>query len=125
MAAATNYAEERILKHFLGITSTSMPGTIKVHLHIADPTETVTSATEVSGGSYASQPATFTWDGTNLNAENAAAIEFVNMPGTTVSHWSISDGTNHLFKGAFTTARTLSLGDTFRINLGDLQISAD
>ena len=124
MAAATNYAEERILKHFLGISSTTMPASISVHLHTADPTE-VGATAEVTGGSYAAQVAAFTWDSGNSNAENSAAIEFTSRPAVTVSHWSISDGTNRLFKGAFTTSRTLSAGDTFRINAGDLQISAD
>lgn len=124
MAAATNYAEERILKHFLGVSSTTMPASISVHLHTADPTETGSTA-EVTGGSYAAQTATFTWDVANSNAENSAAIEFTGMPAVTVSHWSISDGTNRLFKGSFTTSRTLSANDTFRINSGDLQISAD
>ena len=124
MAAATNYAEERILKHFLGISSTTMPASISVHLHTADPTE-VGSTAEVTGGSYAAQTAPFSWDSGNSNAENTSAIEFTAMPAVTVSHWSITDGTNRLFKGAFTTSRTLSAGDTFRINAGDLQISAD
>lgn len=126
MAAATNYAEERILRHFLGITATTIPASISVHLHTADPTEVGTTA-EVTGGSYAPQssPTMFTWDAGNSNAENTSAIEFTGMPAVTVSHWSISDGTNRLFKGSFTTSRTLSAGDTFRINAGDLQISAD
>lgn len=58
MAAATNYAEERILKHFLGISSTTMPTSISVHLHTADPTE-VGSTAEVTGGSYAAQVAAY------------------------------------------------------------------
>jgi hypothetical protein len=126
MSAMTNYTEQRFLKHFLGVSSTTMPSTY-VSLHTADPGEAGT-ANEVSGGSYARQSATFSWNSGSSRAENSADIVFSNMPAVTVSHFAIFDAStsgNALFKGAFSAPRTLSSGDQLRITASSLQLTAD
>jgi hypothetical protein len=128
MSAMTDYTEERCLKHFCGITSFTMPSSLFVALHTASPGETGAS-NEVTGGSYARQSATFTWNSGSTRAENSAQLSFTGMPAVTVSHWSIKDassGGNTLFYGAFSATVTLSTsGGEVRIPSGSLRLTAD
>jgi hypothetical protein len=105
-----------------------MPSSLFVALHTASPGETGAS-NEVTGGSYARQSATFTWNSGSTRAENSAQLSFTGMPAVTVSHWSIKDassGGNTLFYGAFSATVTLSTsGGEVRIPSGSLRLTAD
>lgn len=127
MSAMTDYTEERVLKHFAGISSFTMPTSIFLALHTATPGE-AGSSNEVSGGSYARQAITFTWNSGSSRVENTAQVAFTNMPAATVSHWSIKDAStagNTLFYGAFSASRTTSSGDELRLAAAALQLTAD
>ena len=67
----SNYLENKVMLHVFGGTSYTAPATLYVGLYTSDPGEGDTG-TEVSGGSYARQTATFTITGGA--AANTAAI---------------------------------------------------
>ena len=54
----SNYLENKILDHFLGTTSYTMPADVYVALYTAAPND-AGGGTEATGGSYARQIATF------------------------------------------------------------------
>ena len=127
MGAMTDYTEEKFLKHFLGATALTMPTTVYLAMHTADPTESGASS-EATGGSYARQACAMTWNSGSVRAENTSNVIFPAMPAGTFSHWSLKDaasGGNSLFYGAVTTPATLSAGDYLRVLAGTLRITAD
>jgi len=112
------------LDHFLGTTSYTMPSTIYIALYTVAPDDTG-GGTEVSGGSYARQTATFDAAASGAT-QNSADVDFVDMPACTVVAIGIHDALtsgNLLVHGTLTANKSLDAGDTLRIATGDLDIS--
>jgi hypothetical protein len=122
----TNYLENKLIDHFLGTTSYTMPADVYVGLFTVSPGE-AGGGTEVTGGSYARQIATFTGaaSGATSNDDN---IDFTGMPAVTTVAIGIFDALttgNMLLYGTLTVNKTTDAGDTLRIATGDLDISID
>jgi hypothetical protein len=125
MAAASNYVENLSLKWLLTAQTATRPTTWFVSLHTADVTDAGTG-TEVAGGSYARQSATFTV--TNDVAANSANVLFPTASANwgTISHvaiWDASTGGNLLFHGAATSTKVIETGDAYLINAGNLTVT--
>lgn len=122
----SNYLEDKLIDHFLGTTTYTKPSAVYVALYTVAPSD-VGGGTEVTGGSYARQTATFTASSGGATS-NDANIDFTNMPAATVVaigiHDNVSAG-NLLLWGTLTTNKTTDAGDTLRIATGDLDISID
>ena len=129
MAGFSDYLEDKVLNHVFGGTAYTAPGTLYVGLYTAAPSDSG-GGTEVSGGSYArkSMPA-MTVSGTSpTEATNGAAVEFVTATGSwgTVTHVGVFDAVttgNLLGWAALTASKTVSSGDVFRFDAGDLDIT--
>ena len=129
MAGFSDYLEDKVLNHVFGGTAYTAPSTLYVALYTAAPSDTG-GGTEVSGGSYArkSMP-DMTVSGTSpTTATNGAAVEFVTETGSwgTVSHVGVFDALtsgNLLGWAALTASKTVSSGDVFRFDAGDLDIT--
>lgn len=122
----SNYLENKLLDHFLGTTSYTMPTPVYVGLYTVAPSDS-SAGTEVTGGSYARQTATFSAASSGATS-NDANIDFTNMPSATVVAIGISDALtsgNLLVWGTLTANKSLDAGDTLRIATGDLDISID
>jgi len=122
----TNYLENKLLDHFLGTTSYTMPSPVYVALFTAAPGD-AGGGTEVTGGSYARQTAAFTAAASGATS-NSANIDFTGMPAATTVAIAIFDAStsgNMLVHGTLTTNKTTDAGDTLRIATGDLDISID
>jgi hypothetical protein len=122
--AASDYLENAVLKHFLGISSVTSPSSTYVALFTSDPTD-ANSGTEVSGGSYARQPASWTTP-TAGTAATTADIVYQDMPAATVTHWGLYDsltGGHLLFHSPFDVSKAPAAGDTLTIPSGGLTIS--
>ena len=128
MAGFSDYLEDKVLDHVFGGVAYTAPGTLYVALYTVAPDDTG-GGTEVTGGSYARQTSTFTVSGTDpTTATNAAAIEYPTATGDygTVVAVGILDalsGGNLLAYADLTTSKTVSTGDVFRFDAGDLDIT--
>lgn len=132
----SNYAENEILDHLMGIGSFTMP-TVYIALCTADPTDAGTGASmnEVAdSGSYArlALAADFGTPAASGSVSNDGEILFVEATGSwgTVTHFAILDSGTHgagnmLCYGELTQSRTISSGDVPRFGIGDLTISLD
>ena len=122
----SDYLENKLLDHFLGTTSYTMPTTVYVALYTVAPDDTG-GGTQATGGSYARQPATFA--AATLGAtSNSANIDFAGMPAATTVAIGVFDALtagNLLLWGTLTANKTTDAGDTLRIATGDLDISID
>lgn len=124
--SASDYLEDKLLDHALGTTSFTRPTPIYVGLYTVAPSD-VAGGTEVTGGSYARQTATFA-AASGGSAANNANIDFTGMPACTVSAVGIFDGLtggNLLFWSTLATSRALLAGDTVRISTGALVVTLD
>jgi hypothetical protein len=113
MAAASNYVENLSLKWLLSANAATRPTAWYVALFTSDPTDAGTG-TEVSGGSYARQSASFTI--TNDVAANSAQLLYPTASSNwgAVSHVGIYDastGGNLLFHGAASSTKLIETGD--------------
>jgi len=111
----SNYAELKILEHTTGKTAWTMPTTVYLKLHTADPGEAATTAAagettrkSVSWASAASG-----------SIASSATVEWTNVASTeTYTHWSLWDastGGNALWTGALSSSAAVTAGDTFQI----------
>jgi hypothetical protein len=122
----SNYLENKLLDHFLGTTAYTMPTTVYVGLYTVVPTD-AGGGTQVTGGSYARQTATFSAAASGTTS-NTANIDFAGMPAATTVAIGVFDALtsgNLLLWGTLTANKTTDAGDTLRIATGDLDISID
>lgn len=141
MSAMSNYLENKLIDHIFRTGAFTKPTVLAIALFTAAPDDTG-GGTEVAGGSYARQslnPLDANWtatqggtsgasSGTTGLTDNASQINFPVATGSwgTVTHVGIVDATsggNLLFYGALTASKTVASGDTFRFNVGDLDIT--
>jgi len=128
MAGFSDYLEDKVLDHVFGGTAYTAPSTLYVALYTVAPDDTG-GGTEVTGGSYARQTATFTVSGTSpTTATNAAAIEYPTATAnygtvTSVGILDASSGGNLLAYADLDASKVVSSGDVFRFDAGDLDIT--
>lgn len=121
----TNDLETRVLQWALTNGSPARPTAWYIGLFTAAPGE-AGGGTEVSGGSYVREDATFTVSGDT--ASNDAAIEWpaATADWGTITHVAVFDAStagNMLVYAELTTAKAIATGDILRIPLGDLDIT--
>ena len=128
MSGFSDYLEDKVLEHIFGGNAFTAPSTLYVALYTVAPSDTG-GGTEVSGGAYARQTATFTVSGTNpTTASNTAAIEY---PTATANYGTVvavgvldaSSSGNLLAYSTLDSSKVVSSGDVFRFNAGDLDIT--
>ena len=123
----TNYLERKVAEHTLGILAFTMPATVYLALHTADPTETGAVA-ELAGGGYTRQATAFAWNVGNARAQNSALERFDNLPAGTITHFSIWDAVtvgNCLYKGALTASITVAAGASAEVAADALSVTLD
>ena len=126
MAEMSNYLENALINATLRATTFTSPATVYVSLHTADPTDDG-SGTEVSGGSYARQSATFASPSNGASATNAD-VTFPQATGNwgTVSHigiWDNSSGGNLYYHTQLDASKSIDTGDIFKIASGSLTVT--
>lgn len=126
MAEMSNYLENALINATLRNTSYTSPAAVYVSLHTADPTDAGTG-TEVSGGSYARQSATF---GAPSNGVSTTTAD-ITFPQATASWgtigwiaiWDASTTGNMLYHTALDTSKSIDIGDIFKIASGSLTVT--
>lgn len=124
--SASNFLENKLLDHALGTTTYTKPTSVYVALYTVAPSDS-SPGTEVTGGSYARQLATFS-AASGGSTSNNSNLDFVDMPAGTVNAVGIltaNTGGDLLFYSELTTSRTLSAGDNVRITSGALVVTLD
>ena len=139
MTAASNYLEEKTLKHILQNVSTNgaaytAPTNLYVSLHTGNPGEANDGANEISGSGYARELVTFGDVTTVADVCSVSSNVTVTFNQATsdysadVTYIGIYDALtvgNLMFYGALSTAKTVTSGDVFQINSGSLTITLD
>ena len=109
------------------------PGT-HIALFTADPGESGSLASEVSGGSYARYAmgtlTTFWAAASGGSTSNAGVVEFptATVSWGTITHFAIMDAAsagNMIASGALATGKLIDVGDIARFAIGALTITAD
>lgn len=126
MAEMSNYLENALINATLRATTYTAPATVYVGLFTTDPTD-AGSGTEVSGGSYARQSATFTAPANGVTTSNAD-ITFPQATGNwgTVGWIGLFDALttgNLLYHTALDASKTIETGDIFKISSGNLSVT--
>lgn len=126
MAAMSNYLENALINATLRNTTYTSPAAVYVALFTTDPTDAGTG-TEVTGGSYARQAATFT-SPSNGSSTLAADVTFPTATGNwgTVTHFGIYDASttgNLLYHGALNNSKNIQTGDILRIQVNNLTVT--
>ena len=126
MSEISNYLENALINGTLRATTFTAPAAVYVSLHTADPTD-AGSGTEVTGGSYARQAATF---GAPSNGASTTTADITYPQATagygTVTHIGIFDALttgNLLYHSPLNTSKTIETGDIFKITSGSLTVT--
>lgn len=122
----SNYLENALINGTLRATTYTAPTTVYVGLYTSDPTDANTG-TEVSGGSYARQAATFGAP-SNGASVTTADITFPTATGSwgTIGWIGILDAStsgNLLYHSPLDASKTISSGDIFKISAGNLSVT--
>lgn len=100
-----------------------LAGSEYLALFVNDPAPSG-SGTEVTGGSYARLP--ITWSTISANQKtNTAAINFTGLPATTINYWAIYDaltGGNLVYYGPLSQGVTVPVGGVFDVLANNLLI---
>ena len=134
----SDYLEDKILKHVFTGTAYTAPTTLYVGLFTTTASDS-SPGTEVTGGSYAREIASFAVSGTNpTEATTTSAIEFTpaTAPWGAITYAGVFDastGGNMLAYAQLTDPsdfvtplpKTIETGDIFRISAGNLKVRLD
>jgi hypothetical protein len=128
MAAISDYLENALINSTLRNTTYTSPATVYVGLFTTDPTD-AGSGTEVSGGSYVREAATFAAPSNGVSSTNAD-VQFTQATATwgTIGWFGIHDASsagNLLYYGAFSVSKTIETGDVFKIASGNLTVTLE
>jgi hypothetical protein len=126
MAEISNYLENALINGTLRATTFTAPAAVYVSLHTADPTDAGTG-TEVSGGSYIRQSATFAAPSNGASASNAD-ITFPQATGNWgtigwIGIWDAQTTGNMLYHTALDASKAIDTGDIFKIASGSLTVT--
>ena len=125
----TNYLENKVLDHSLGVTAYTMP-TVYLAAFTAAPGE-AGGGTEVSGGSYARVALSGKIGAASGGASvNSADINFPTATADwgTVTHFAVFDAStsgNMLHYGALTASKIIYSGDVLSFLAGQLTFTED
>ena len=111
----SNYAELKILDHITGKAAWTMPTTVYVKLHTADPGEAATSS---AAGETTRKSVSWS-SAASGSIVSSATVEWTSVASTEVyTHWSLWDDStagNALWIGALSASASVTAGDTFQI----------
>lgn len=130
MAGMSDYLESAVLAHTLGVVPYAAPSAVYVALFTVAPTD-AGGGTEVAGGSYGRQAATFAVSGDDpTTAVNSAQVNFPQATGTwgVVVAAGIYDATtdgNLLYWADLVSPKEVVPGSDFYFPAGDLEITLD
>lgn len=126
----SNYLEQKLAEHSLGIASYSMPSNIYAALFSSPLSDTSDFSNELSGGGYARVNITGQLAYTGGVIQNTVVLQF---PAAT-SDWgtvagiaivNADAGGDILYWGNFDPTRTVSTGDVFAFLAGTFKIILD
>jgi len=131
MGTFSNYLENKWLDHLLN-TSFTVPTTVALALHTADPGEDGSGAEVTDANNYArvSCKAQFATAAATRIISNDGDITFNTASGSwgTVTHWALWDNATHgagnmLAYGAFSSGKAVGNGQTPKVLTGEIDIS--
>jgi hypothetical protein len=126
MAAMSDFLENALINATLRNTTYTSPAVVYVGLFTTDPTD-ANVGTEVTGGSYARQSASFAAP-SNGSSTTDADITFPTATGDwgTVTHFGIYDAAttgNLLYHGVLNNSKTIQTGDILKIEAANLTVT--
>lgn len=135
MASFTSYLQKKLLDHSLGLAAYTMPPTVYISLHTADPTQAGSFTAEISatGTGYTRVSGTSKMNATDSVtgiSNNNTAITFgpALSDWGTVTHVGLSDassGGNMLLFGPLTVVQTTPIGESVQFSAGQFIIQYD
>ena len=128
MVEFSDYLENKIIDHMLRNQAFTPPATVYVALFTSATTD-AGGGTEVSGGAYARQAVTLGAAAAGASS-NSAAVTFPQATADwgTITHIAIMDastGGNMLMHSILDASKTINDGDTFKIEIDDLDVTVD
>lgn len=121
----SNFLENELLDHVFAPAAYTAPATIYAKLHLGDPGEDGTLAPAVETTRKA---VSFGVAAAGL-ISNDAQVQWTSLPAAeTISHMSLWDAAtagNCLGAGALAAAKTVAIGDTLTVPVGDFDVTLD
>jgi len=123
----SNTYETDVLEWLFTGTTVTRPTAWYLGLFTSDPTDAGTG-TEVSGGAYVREAATFSVTGDTATTTAAVEWPVATADWGTITHVAVHDaltGGNIIAYAALTASKTINTDDVFRVPASELQITID
>lgn len=127
MGSASNYLENKLLDHVLGVAEYTPPATVYLGLSTADPTDDASGLAEPSGNGYVRKAITF-GAAASRKVTQSAQVSFDQATGAwgTLTHYGVFDaesGGNMLAHGSLNDSKTVVTGNTPTVAASEVEIS--
>lgn len=130
MGSISDFLENELLDHVMGVGAYTPSATMYLGLSTADPLDDASGLGEVSGGSYARQSIAFN-AAASRKVENTSLVTFPKATGAwgTITHWALFDALtagNMMAHGSLAVSKTVVSGNTPSVaaNEVDVEFSA-
>ncbi len=126
----SNYLEQKLAEHSLGITNFTMPSNIYLALVVANLDDSSNFTNEVSAGDYNRLEVTgsLSWAGGQISNSSVMAFPTATNDWGDIHGIAICDSANAgniLYFGNFPIPKTINTGDVFALLVGTLKIILD
>lgn len=124
MGSFAEASRNQMLDAYVGRTTYTANAAFYVKLHLGDPGA---AGTNNAAANTTRQAVTFGSAAATGTISNTAAVEWTSVPNTEtyshVSFWTASSGGTFLGSDDLSSTAAVTAGDTFRIPVGDLDLS--
>lgn len=126
MGSISDYLENELLDHVLGVGAYTPASTVYIGLSTADPTDDGSGLAEPSGNNYAREAITFS-AAASRKVENSGTITFNQASGSwgTITHYALFDalsGGNMLAHGSLAVSKSVVSGNTPSIASAEVDV---
>jgi len=126
MGSISDFLENELLDHVMGVGAYTPPATVYLGLSTADPLDDASGLAEPSGNGYARQSIAFN-AAASRKVENTALVTFPQASGAwgTITHWALFDAEsagNMMAHGSLAVSKTVVSGNTPSVAANEVDV---
>lgn len=126
MGSLTNFSENELVDHLLGVGAYTAPTTVYLALSTADPTDDASGLAEPGYTGYARKAITFgAASGRTITQSATVNFDPCTAGSATVTHWALMDAStvgNALAYGALDVSKNIVSGNTPSVSSGEVVV---
>lgn len=126
MGSLSDYSENELLDHLLGVGAYTPPATVYLGYSTADPLDDASGLAEPGSGNYSRKAATFNAAASRALDNQLVTFDLANGDQGTITHYAIFDAAsagNMLAHGSLAVSKEVVSGNTPSLGAGEVEVS--